>query len=94
MVLNDILERKRKEVENLKRLMPLSKICELAAKDKEPRRSLKASLSKNKQLHFICELKQSSPSEGTIRENFEPKSLAQEFEAAGAISISVLTEQN
>ena len=93
MILSDILERKRKEVEELKRLTPLSKICELAAKDKEARRSLKVSLSKNKGLHLICELKKASPSEGIIRENFEPKILAQEFEAAGASAISVLTEQ-
>ncbi len=93
MMLDDILKHKRKEIEGLKRLMPLSKICELAAKDKKERRSLKTALSVNKKIHLICELKKASPSEGTIREEFEPKILAQAFETAGASAISVVTEE-
>ena len=94
MILNDILSHKRKEIEELKRLTPLSKICELAAKDKGDRRSLKSCLSnQEKKLHLICELKRASPSEGIIREHFEPETLAQDFETSGASAISVLTEQ-
>lgn len=94
MILNEILEYKRKEIEEAKRVMPLSKICELAAKNTSVKRSLKAALmNQEKKIHLICELKQASPSEGLIRKNFDPEALAQDFEAAGASAISVVTEQ-
>lgn len=92
MILNDILEHKHTEVEELKRRMPIPKVIRLIEKHKKQKRSLRTALSKHQALHFICELKKASPSEGIIRENFKPKLLAQEFEAAGASAISVLTE--
>ena len=94
MVLNDILEHKRREVEELKQHLPLSKLARIVEENKEPRRSLYSALSHNRKLHLICELKKASPSEGILREEFEPKTLAQEFEAAGASAISVLTEKH
>lgn len=94
MVLNEIIERKRKEIEELKRKFPLSKISQMAEQLNEPKRSLRKSLTAKKKVHLICELKKASPSEGVLREHFEPKALAQEFEAAGASAISVLTERH
>jgi len=43
-------------------------------------------------LSFICEVKKASPSKGVIAENFPYLRIAQEYEAAGAAAISVLTE--
>jgi indole-3-glycerol phosphate synthase len=43
-------------------------------------------------LSFICEVKKASPSKGVIAENFPYLQIAQEYEAAGAAAISVLTE--
>ena len=94
MVLNDIIEYKRKEIEELKRRFPLAKITQAAEKLVEPKRSLHKSLSTKRRFHLICELKKASPSEGILREHFEPTTLAQEFEAAGASAISVLTERH
>lgn len=91
MILNEILEHKRKEVARLKRHLPLEKIVKMAEKQTDSKRSLFKALSKRK-LHLICELKKASPSEGIIRRQFKPLSLAQEFESAGASAISVLTE--
>ncbi|MDR2246143.1 MAG: indole-3-glycerol phosphate synthase TrpC [Treponema sp.] len=43
-------------------------------------------------LSFICEVKKASPSKGVIAERFPYMRIAQEYEAAGAAAISVLTE--
>jgi indole-3-glycerol phosphate synthase len=42
---------------------------------------------------IIAELKKASPSRGLIRENFSPRDLAQEMAQAGAVALSVLTEE-
>jgi indole-3-glycerol phosphate synthase len=43
-------------------------------------------------LSFICEVKKASPSKGVIAADFPYLEIAQEYEAAGAAAVSVLTE--
>ena len=43
-------------------------------------------------LSFILECKKASPSKGIIAENFEPLSIAKDYEKIGADAVSVLTE--
>lgn len=47
---------------------------------------------KNQGISFICECKRASPSKGLIAPDFPYLDIAQEYEAAGADCISVLTE--
>ncbi|WP_298709627.1 indole-3-glycerol phosphate synthase TrpC [uncultured Veillonella sp.] len=42
--------------------------------------------------NFICEVKKASPSKGIIAEHFPYLEIAKEYEVAGAVAISVLTE--
>ena len=93
MVLNDILEKKRKEVEELKRVQELAELISTAEEKSKKRRSF-ASALKPKKLHLICELKKASPSGGLLREDFNPEVLAQEFEMSGASALSILTERH
>lgn len=45
-------------------------------------------------ISVIAELKRASPSRGLLREDYRPSLIAQGFEAAGAVALSVLTEQD
>jgi len=53
-----------------------------------------AALSVKERLHIIAEIKRASPSAGLLRPELSPGALAQNYQEAGAIAISVLTEKN
>jgi len=89
-VLDRILESRRAEVDHRKRVLP-EVALKYGVKAATPLRNFSAALERNA-LNVIAELKPASPSRGVLREPFEPETLAQGFESAGAAALSVLTE--
>jgi indole-3-glycerol phosphate synthase len=59
-----------------------------------PTRPFKEAISKPKQIALIAEIKQSSPSGGLIRQNFNLEEIARIYQEAGVQAISVLTEED
>jgi indole-3-glycerol phosphate synthase len=93
MILNDILLQKRKDLDELKQRMPQARLQRIIEKAGRPQpRSFRNALLSTRHLNIIAELKKASPSEGVLRENFQPLRIASLYEYAGACAISVLTE--
>ena len=93
MILDQIVDRKRKELEELKRRCPLAELKEAAEGAGLPVRDFTAPL-KEEGINIIAEIKKASPSKGIIREDFDPVEIARSYEAAGAKALSVLTESH
>lgn len=93
MILYDIIEQKRKDLEELKRRFPLHRLKQaVLAGRRTPVRSFKRAISSTHKINLICEIKKASPSQGVLREDFQPLRIASHYEAGGAAAISVLTE--
>jgi len=89
-VLDEIIAGKEKEVEQRKRILPLARLKERIARQKPP---LDFALAlKGGPVRLIAEVKQASPSRGTLRPNFNPTELAMTYAQGGTSAISVLTE--
>jgi len=89
-LLEEIVSRKKEEVERRKRSLSLDV---LRSKDLPHRRNFKGALTR-KGVSLIAEIKRFSPSAGIIKEDFNPVRIAKIYQANGAIAISVLTDRN
>ena len=93
-MLDRIIAHKTKEVENAKKILPLSEIETQARAATAPRgfiNSIQKFHGEGKPA-LIAEIKKASPSKGLIRPDFEPAQLADAYESGGAACISVLTD--
>ncbi len=89
--LDEIIAHKRTEVE---RLLPRADKLRAAAASRDDVRSLYDSLRADPtRLGIIAEVKKGSPSAGTIREDFDPLTIARSYDKAGASAISILTDE-
>ena len=91
-MLDRIVARKREEVEQRKKSLPLSRLKELIARRETP---LDLALAlEDTHTRLIAEVKRASPSRGVLRPDFNPVELARKYAQGGAAAISVLTETN
>lgn len=93
MILDDILTQKRKDLQELKTRLPLSRLKKIAeSRTTFIRRDFKHALQNTKKINIIAELKKASPSEGVLRSDFQPMRLGEIYEISGASALSILTE--
>ena len=91
-MLNEIVAKKREEVERSKKSMSISALKERIARRQAPLDFAHA-LSGGS-IRLIAEVKRASPSRGLLCLNFDPVELAKTYAQGGAAAISVLTEAN
>jgi indole-3-glycerol phosphate synthase len=91
-LLDDIVARKRREIEAANARLPLEELKQRVAR-RRAERPFREALRAPGRLSLIAELKRKSPSGGMLRERFDPVSLAQTLQEAGAAALSVLTDE-
>ena len=100
--LDAIVVRKRQEVADRKVSVPIEQLRETIETLGRPRNffhavtkdPLKPTVAGGpaKRVNLIAEVKKASPSAGVIRADFDPVAIAQQYAAAGADALSVLTD--
>lgn len=90
-ILDTIIDQKRIEVANRKEQTSISELEQLPLFASKTR-SLRESLSGDS-FGIIAEMKRKSPSAGSIHEDLDPVKQAQLYTEAGAVGISVLTDE-
>jgi indole-3-glycerol phosphate synthase len=93
-ILETIAAYKRQEVAAAKAEYPLRNLMQDARHASPPRGFLAAleNAKREGRLGLIAEIKRASPSAGVIRANFDPETLARDYELGGASCLSVLTD--
>lgn len=90
-ILDKIVAHKVTEIAS-KRAKTDIRFLESAVADAPPTRAFTESLLKGP-YNVITELKCASPSQGIIRDDFDPRNIARDYERGGANCLSVLTDQ-
>jgi indole-3-glycerol phosphate synthase len=92
-ILDRIVDARRASIAHRKRVLPEVALKIAVEKKAPPARDFAAALSRDG-CNVIAELKKASPSLGVIREEYAPAVLAASLERAGAVALSVLTEED
>lgn len=91
-ILDKIVAEKRRELAEAKKRTPLSTLRAEAEK-RDDFRDFKAAIQKKENVALIAEVKKASPSAGVICEDFDPATIAQQYQQGGASACSVLTDE-
>lgn len=94
-ILKTILAKKEEEMARRRVQTPVEMLQEIASGAEKPRGFYAALQSKAvlKKPAIIAEIKKASPSQGVIRENFQPVTIAQDYAMNGAACLSILTDK-
>ena len=92
-ILQKIVANTKTNLVHKKAEFPLEKIKSSLENLKLPRGKFKDNIS-SKDEAIIAEIKKASPSAGIIKEDFDPKKIAMEYESFGASALSILTEED
>ena len=93
-ILDEILERKRTEVQAAKQRIGEAAMSERAAAVADTPRGFRDALVAGHSPTIIAEVKRRSPSKGLIRADFEPRTCASQYLEGGAAALSVLTDEH
>ncbi len=91
MILDQIVNNSRQELEERKQAIPQEKLLQLASAMARPL-DLARALS-GERVRLIAEVKKASPSKGLICRDFDPLKIARCYAENGAAAISVLTDR-
>ena len=92
-ILQKIVDNTRTKLINKKAELPLEQIKISLDGINLPKGRFKSNIS-NQDEAIIAEIKKASPSAGVISDDFDPVKKAQEYEAFGALALSILTEED
>lgn len=93
MILDTILEQRKKQLQNEQSKISLFDMIEKAKKTQKEKNAFYKALSNSKELFIISEIKKASPSKGIIAEDFDPVQIAKAYDKAEVQALSVLTEE-
>ena len=94
MILDEIIEKTKQDLEIRKKEISLDLLGRTLSSNPYTPRDVKPYLTSTKEepIRIIAEVKKASPSKGIIKEDFDPLVIAQAYSNSGANAISVLTE--
>jgi len=94
-ILTRIVARKKEEIEDARRQIPLERLREAAARRAAPRPFFSALQAPGPHgANIIAEIKRASPSKGPLRIDLDPAAMARDYAAGGAAALSVLTDRD
>lgn len=92
-VLKDIIAKKKERIALAKLALPEEEL-KTKVQGLPGTRPFIEAINKPRVIGLIAEIKKASPSSGMIRQDFDPKAIAQIYQEAGVAAISVLTEED
>lgn len=94
MILDEIVEKRKIQLEREKAAADFETVKKAAEKLDRQCISFKAALARPDRLSVISEVKKASPSKGLIQPDFDPVKIAKEYETCSADAVSCLTEEH